>query len=141
MPVKVLYRTEAKANGGRDGRAELLDGSLSVALATPSELGGNGKGNNPEQLFAMGYAACYLSAIKYVATQEKLATIGADASVTAHVGIGPRDDGGFGLEVQLEVSLPSTDLAVAEVIAQKADHVCPYSHATRGNISVKITVV
>lgn len=141
MTVKVAYRASAKANGGRDGRSELLDGSLGVALATPKELGGNGNGHNPEQLFAMGYAACYLSAMKYVASQEKLATIGPDATVTSTVGIGPRDDGGFGLEVELQVSLPSVPQAVAEVIAQKAHHVCPYSHATRGNITVKTTVV
>lgn len=141
MTVKVLYKTQAKANGGRDGRSELLDGSFGVTLATPKELGGNGNGHNPEQLFAMGYAACYLGAMKYVASQEKLATLGSDATVTSTVGIGPRDDGGFGLEVQLEVNLPGVPLEVAETIAQKAHHVCPYSHATHGNISVKTTVV
>ena len=138
---KVLYRAYAEAYGGRDGRAVSSDGILDVALTTPKELGGaGGEGNNPEQLFAAGYAACFIGAMKVVAGQEKV-KMPADTSVTASVGIGPRSEGGFGLAVALRVSLPGLDHAQAEGIVEKAHQVCPYSNATRGNIDVKTTVV
>jgi Ohr subfamily peroxiredoxin len=110
-------------------------------LASPKELGGNGQGNNPEQLFAAGYAACFLGAMKFAATQDKsLPRVPADATVTATVGIGPRADKGFGLAVSLEVSLPGVDRAAAEELVAEADTICPYSHATRGNIEVTLSV-
>lgn len=141
MSTKILYSTSATATGGRDGRSRTTDGSLDVALATPKELGGNGQGNNPEQLFAAGYAACFLGAMKFAATQDKaLPRVPADATVTATVGIGPRSDKGFGLAVALEVNLPGVDRAAAEALVAKADTICPYSHATRGNIEVKLSV-
>ncbi|ACI99558.1 organic hydroperoxide resistance protein [Rhodospirillum centenum] len=140
MPVDVKYRTEATATGGRDGRARTADGSLDVRLSTPTELGGGGgEGNNPEQLFAAGYAACYLGALKLVARQEKV-TVSPDATVTATVGIGPRSDGGFGLEVALRVDLPGVEREQAEELVRKAHQVCPYSNATRGNLDVRTTV-
>jgi osmotically inducible protein OsmC len=141
MSVNVLYRTTATATGGRDGHAETKDGSLKVTLATPKELGGGGgPGNNPEQLFAAGYSACFIGAMKFVASQggPKVPT---DATVTATVGIGPRSEGGFGLEVALDVSLPGLDRAAAETLVEKAHQVCPYSNATRNNVNVKLTVV
>ena len=141
MSVNVLYRTAALATGGRDGRATTLDGSLDVTLATPKELGGGGgAGNNPEQLFAAGYAACFIGAMKFVASQGG-PKVPADATVTADVGIGPRAEGGFGLDIALEVALPGLDRAAAEDLVAKAHQVCPYSNATRGNIEVKLTVV
>jgi lipoyl-dependent peroxiredoxin len=141
MSVNVLYRTRAKATGGRDGQAETLDGALKVSLSTPKELGGaGGSGNNPEQLFAAGYAACFIGAMKAVASQNKALKLPADVSVTSEVGIGPRDAGGFGLTVALEVSLPGMDEAAANELVETAHQVCPYSNATRGNIDVQLTV-
>jgi Ohr subfamily peroxiredoxin len=142
MSVNVLYRTEATATGGRDGHSATADGAVDVKLVTPKELGGaGGDGVNPEQLFATGYAACFLGAMKYAAGQMKV-KVAPESSVTAAVGIGPRSDGeGFGLEVELKVSLPGLDPAVAEEVMRKGDIVCPYSHATRGNIKVTLTRV
>ncbi|MBF5088630.1 organic hydroperoxide resistance protein [Novosphingobium sp. NBM11] len=141
MSTKILYSTSATATGGRDGRSRTADGSLDVVLASPKELGGNGQGNNPEQLFAAGYAACFLGAMKFAATQDKsLPRVPADATVTATVGIGPRADKGFGLAVSLEVSLPGVGRAAAEELVAEADTICPYSHATRGNIEVTLSV-
>ncbi|WP_346895179.1 organic hydroperoxide resistance protein [uncultured Roseibium sp.] len=141
MTVDVKYTAKAKVTGGRDGTAETLDGSLAVKLATPKELGGaGGTGNNPEQLFAVGYAACFIGALKFVGGQEKVA-IPADTSITSEVGIGPRSEGGFGLTVSLHVSIPGVDKAQAEDLVAKAHQVCPYSNATRNNIDVKLTVV
>lgn len=141
MPVNVLYRTSARATGGRDGRAGTLDGSLDFRLTTPKELGGaGGDGANPEQLFASGYAACFLGALKFVAGKEGV-KVPAEAEVRSTVGIGPRSEGGFGLEVALAVSLPGIDRAKAESLVATAHQVCPYSNATRGNIDVKLTVV
>jgi len=140
MSVDVLYSTKAKATGGRDGAAETLSGSFKVDLSTPKELGGaGGAGNNPEELFAAGYAACFIGAMKFVGGQEKIA-VPDGATVTSTVGIGPRSEGGFGLEVALEVSLPGLDKGQAESLVAKAHEVCPYSNATRGNIDVKLTV-
>lgn len=141
MSVDVRYTTRATAHGGRDGRAKTEDGSLDITMSPPKELGGAGKGNNPEQLFALGYAACFLGALKFAAGKENV-KIPEDAAVTAHVGIGPRDDGkGFGLEVKLEIDLPGIAAKDAKALAEKAHVVCPYSHATKGNINVSLHVV
>lgn len=141
MTVKVLYTTSSTATGGRDGKARTTDGGFEVKLAVPRELGGDGNGNNPEQLFASGYAACFLGAMKYVAAQTKEVQIPSDTSVTATVGIGPRSDKGFGLTVHLQVSLPGVPDDAAQALVAEADTICPYSHATRGNIDVAISVV
>jgi len=129
MSVNVLYSTQATATGGRDGRADTADGMLDVKLATPKALGGSGHGNNPEQLFAAGYAACFLGAMKFVASQDNSLCIPADASVTAEVGIGPRSDGGFGLQVSLQVSLLEQDAGQASILFEKTHYVCPMRHA------------
>lgn len=139
MSVDVKYRTTAVATGGRDGRARTLDGTLDVKLAVPKEMGGMGGGNNPEQLFAAGYAACFLGALKFVAGQAKVA-VPADATVTAEVGIGPRSEGGFGITAGLTLSLPGMDRAVAEKLMHEAHQVCPYSNATRNNVNVGLTL-
>ncbi|EQB32212.1 organic hydroperoxide resistance protein [Sphingobium ummariense] len=137
----IAYSTTSTATGGRDGKARTTDGSFEVTLGTPKELGGNGQGNNPEQLFASGYAACFLGAMKYAASQDKaLPRVPSDAEVSATVGIGPRADKGFGLAVELVVSLPGVDRAAAEALVAEADTICPYSHAVRGNIEVKLSV-
>lgn len=136
MPIKTLYTTSATATGGREGRAVSDDGNLDVTLSTPKELGGaGGEGTNPEQMFAAGYAACFLSAMKFIAMQQKIA-LPADASVTATVGIGPREDLGFGLEVGLKISLPGLDKDVSAKLVETAHVTCPYSHATRGSLSI-----
>lgn len=139
--MDIKYRTTASATGGREGEAASDDGRLSVTLSTPKALGGGGgTGTNPEQLFAAGYSACFLGALKFVGGKEKV-KIPEDARVTATVGIGPRDDGqGFGIDVDLSVSLPGIDRAQAEDLMNKAHVVCPYSHATRGNIDVRLSV-
>jgi len=139
--MKIAYVAKATATGGRDGRAITDDGKLDVKLTTPKELGGpGGDATNPEQLFAAGYSACFLSAIKYVAAQSKIA-VPADASVTASVGVGPRDDGrGFGLDVALEIGLPGLERAAAEDLVARAHVVCPYSEATRGNLNVRLAL-
>ena len=140
MSVDVKYRTKASASGGRDGRAATEDGALQVSLSTPKELGGaGGQGNNPEQLFAAGYAACFLGAMKFVAAQDKQ-KVPDDAKVTSTVGIGPRSEGGFGLEITLDVSVPGLPRDQAQALVEKAHQVCPYSNATRGNVDVKLNV-
>ncbi|HRQ79524.1 MAG TPA: organic hydroperoxide resistance protein [Azospirillaceae bacterium] len=134
--MKVLYTTRASATGGRDGQAATDDGLLSVKLAPPKELGGPGGATNPEQLFAAGYAACFLGAMKFVGNRDKIA-VPADVSVTAEIGIGPRDDGGgFGITAALTVNLPGMEPAAAEDLMARAHVVCPYSHAIRGNVAV-----
>ncbi|WP_159711951.1 organic hydroperoxide resistance protein [Geminicoccus flavidas] len=140
MPI--LYTTKASATGGRQGHARSEDGKVDVQLDTPKELGGGGgPGTNPEQLFAAGYSACYLGALKFVANQQKV-KISEDAKVTTTVGIGPREDGGgFGLAISMEVSLPGVDRAKGEELIQAAHVVCPYSHAIRGNHEVQTTLV
>ena len=140
MPVDVKYTTSATATGGRDGRSKTEDGSLDVRLATPKELGGGGEGNNPEQLFAAGYAACFLGAMKAVASTGGTAKVPNDTTVKATVGIGPRSEGGFGITADLTVSLPGIERAQAQELVEKAHHVCPYSNATRGNVNVGLTV-
>ncbi|HMO06415.1 MAG TPA: organic hydroperoxide resistance protein [Paracoccaceae bacterium] len=138
MAVDVKYRTRAQATGGgRNGLSKLDTGMLTVTMASPKDLGGSGAGHNPEELFALGYAACYLGAMRFAAGSEKLGKVPDDASVTAEVGIGGRAEGGFGLTVTLHVSLPGLDRAVAEKIAERGHFICPYSHATKGNISVE----
>ena len=137
--IKALYTATATATGGRDGRAVSSDGILDVKLSTPRELGGaGGEATNPEQLFAARYSACFLGAIKFVASQSKK-QIPADASITGKVGIG-QIPGGFGLEVELNINLPGLDLAEAQDLVAKAHQVCPYSNATRGNIDVRLNV-
>lgn len=139
--MKTLYETQATAIGGRTGSAASVDGALRVRFALPEALGGSGgDGTNPEQLFAAGYAACFLSAIRSVAGQEKI-TIADDANVTATVDVCSRDDGaGFGLAVTLAVDLPSVDRATAERVVNAAHQACPYSNATRGNIEVRLSI-
>lgn len=137
---KVLYTAEATATGGRDGRAVVPESSLDLKLTTPRELGGaGGAGTNPEQLFAAGYSACFIGAMKFVAARDKIA-IPADVSVTGRVGIGQIPNG-FGIEVELRVSLPGLDRETAQALVDKAHIVCPYSNATRGNIDVTLTIV
>ena len=141
MSVNVLYKTSARATGGRDGRSATLDGSLDVKLTTPKELGGaGGEGNNPEQLFAAGYAACFIGAMKFVGSQTGV-KVPADTAITSTVGIGPRSEGGFGLTVALAIDLPGVERKVAEELVEKAHQVCPYSNATRGNIDVQLSIV
>lgn len=137
MPVNVIYTTSAIASGGRDGHAATTDGSLDVKLARPKELGGKGDGNNPEQLFAAGYAACFLSSMQFVASQGG-PKVPANAEVQATVGLGPRSEGGFGLEIALDVTLPGLVRGEAQALIEKAHQVCPYSNATRNNVAVKL---
>lgn len=139
MSVDVKYRTKATATGGREGHSATEDGAVDVKLVTPKELGGGGgDGVNPEQLFATGYAACFLGALKAVAGKDKI-KVPADATVQAEVGIGPRSDGeGFGLEVALTVTLPGIEADVVDDLMARAHVVCPYSHATKNNIKVDL---
>jgi len=136
---KVLYTAQATATGGREGRAVSSDNVLDVQLSTPRELGGaGGPGTNPEQLFAAGYSACLLGALKFVAGQAKVA-LPAETSVTGKVGIGQIPTG-FGIEVELTISVPGIERAQVEALVEKAHVVCPYSNATRGNIDVSLIV-
>ncbi len=142
MSVDVKYSTEAQATGGgRNGTSKLLSGMLTITMASPKELGGSGLGHNPEELFATGYAACYLGAMRFAASSEKLGTVPDNATVNAVVGIGPRSDGGFGLHVTLKVALPGVDKATAEKIVERGHFICPYSNATKGNIVVETVLV
>ncbi|HEY1821228.1 MAG TPA: organic hydroperoxide resistance protein [Trebonia sp.] len=137
--MNVVYTATAHATGdGRNGHARSEDGILDIDLRIPKEMGGAGGAANPEMLFAAGYAACFHSALKVVARQDKLNVDGSE--VTASVGIGSLDNGGFGLTVDLRVSIPNLDRPAAEKAAARAHEVCPYSNATRGNIPVSITV-
>lgn len=137
--MNIIYTAEALATGaGRDGHARTSDGKLDVDLSIPTEMGGSGKGTNPEQLFAAGYAACFHSALQMIARQEKADV--SDSAVGARVGIGPTDGGGFGLAVTLEVTLPNLPREQALELTEKAHQVCPYSNATRGNIDVTLEV-
>ena len=139
-PEKILYETEVTATGGRDGKAASADGLLSVSLSLPKSLGGpGGEGTNPEQLFAAGYAACFLGAVKLVARTRKIAP-SSEPSVTAKVAMGPVPVG-YALAVELKVSLPGVERALAEEVVAGAHERCPYSNATRGNIAVKLTVI
>ncbi|KUN36535.1 organic hydroperoxide resistance protein [Streptomyces longwoodensis] len=136
--MDALYTAVATATHGREGRAVSSDGTLDLALAAPPELGGNGQGTNPEQLFAAGYAACFGSALGLVGRQAKVDVT--DAAVTAEVGIGKQGEG-FGLKVTLRVELPETvDEATGRKLVEQAHQVCPYSNATRGNIDVDLVI-
>ena len=139
--MKILYTTQATATGGREGSATTADGVLDVLLSTPKEMGGpGGSGTNPEQLFACGYSACFLGALKFVASKAKI-SITADTTVTGKVSFGPRDDGqGFGIEVQLTIRVPGMESTAVRDLVDQAHIVCPYSHATRGNIPVTLIV-
>jgi osmotically inducible protein OsmC len=135
-----LYTATAHATGdGRNGHARSDDGLLDVELRVPTSMGGPGGATNPEQLFAAGYAACFHSALKSVAARQKLDVTGSE--VSAVVGIGKLDTGGFGLAVELDVHAPTLDRSVAETLVTKAHAVCPYSNATRNNIDVTLRVV
>ena len=136
---KVLYTAHATSTGGRDGRSKTDDGKLDVKLAPPKEMGGNDDGTNPEQLFAAGYSACFIGAMKFVAGAQKK-VLPADTSIAAEVGIGPIP-AGFGIQAALNVSIPGWDRADAEALVEAAHKVCPYSNATRGNIDVTLKVV
>ena len=141
---KVLYTAHATATGGRTGTAKSSDGALEVTLSTPKELGGaGGSGTNPEQLFAAGYSACFIGAMKAVASGAtggpKIALPG-EVSITSDVGIGPIP-GGFGIQVAMKISVPGMDRAAAQALVDAAHKVCPYSNATRGNIDVTLTLV
>ena len=137
--MKTLYTAEALATGeGRDGHGRSSDGRLDFDLAIPKEMGGSGNGTNPEQLFAVGYAACFHSALRLVGRQDKIDV--SDSSVGARVSLGQLDNGGFGLAVELEVTLPNVDAETARKVTEKAHQVCPYSNATRGNIDVTLNV-
>ncbi|HRI18372.1 MAG TPA: organic hydroperoxide resistance protein [Burkholderiaceae bacterium] len=136
---KVLYTARATSTGGRAGTSESSDGVLKLQLSTPKELGGaGGPGTNPEQLFACGYSACFIGAMKAVAARQKIA-LPSEVSITAEVGIGPIP-AGFGLQVAMAVSIPGMDRDAAEALVAAAHQVCPYSNATRGNIDVTFTI-
>ena len=138
--MSILYRTSATSTGGREGRSVAADNKLDVKLAVPRELGGNGaEGTNPEQLSAAGYSACFLSAMKFVAGQDKK-TLPADTTVMADVGIGPNDAGGFALDIELRIALPGLEQAAAQALVERAHQVCPYSNATRNNVPVRLVV-
>ncbi|MET0902260.1 MAG: organic hydroperoxide resistance protein [Acidimicrobiales bacterium] len=138
--MDILYTAVGHATGdGRNGHVHTDDGDLDLDVRIPTEMGGPGGGTNPEQLFALGYGACFHSAIKFVALRDKLDT--SDSEVSATVGIGFAESGGFGLEVELDVVLPNLDRATAVDLVDRAHEVCPYSNATRGNIPVKLTVL
>jgi lipoyl-dependent peroxiredoxin len=138
---KVLYTAHATTTGGRaQGHARSSDGNLDVKINPPKELGGNGDGTNPEQLFAAGYSACFLGAMKVVAGQQKV-TLPREASIAADVGFGPRVGGGYGVSVAMAISVPGIERAKVEDIVAAAHQVCPYSNATRNNIDVTLTVV
>jgi len=139
-PDKILYTATATSTGGRDGTSETSDGRLKVSLSTPKTLGGNdGPGTNPEQLFAAGYSACFIGAMKFVAAQAKT-RLPDGFKIEAQVGIGPIPQG-FGINVNMKVFLPGLDASVAQGLVEKAHQVCPYSNATRGNIEVNFEVV
>ncbi|MBV34292.1 MAG: organic hydroperoxide resistance protein [Rickettsiales bacterium] len=139
-PNEIAYTAKATATGGRAGSAKSDDGKLDVKLSTPKELGGaGGEGTNPEQMFAAGYSACFIGAMQHVASQQKV-KLPEDTTVTGVVGIGPTD-GGFAIDVELQVSIPGMDKSDAEDLVNKAHQVCPYSNATRGGVDVKLKVV
>jgi osmotically inducible protein OsmC len=139
--MKTLYTAEALASGeGRDGNARTNDGKLDVALASPVELGGNGEGTNPEQLFAAGYAACFHSALRLVGRKERVDL--SDSAVAAKIHFGALTESeGYGLAAELEIALPALDRTTAEQLMAKAHQICPYSNATRGNMAVDLKLV
>ena len=135
---KVLYTAKAHTTGGREGRSVTDDGLLDVKLSPPKAMGGAGNATNPEQLFAAGYSACFMGALKHVAVMKKVA-VPADSSIDASVDIGPIP-AGFGIAAKLVVHLPGLDRTVAQDLVDTAHQVCPYSNATRGNIDVELTL-
>ena len=138
--MNILYTATAASTGdARNGLVQSSDGNIDLPVRIPKEMGGEGGATNPEQLFAAGYAACFHSALKLVAARAKADTT--DSEVVADVGIGDNGQGGFGLAVQLEVTLANLERAQAEELVRQAHEVCPYSNATRGNIEVTLTVV
>ena len=140
MSVNVIYKTSATATGGRDGAARSDDGSVDVKLVVPKEMGGpGGVGANPEKLFAAGYSACFLGAMKAVSGKVGV-LVPADATVTAEIGFGPRSEGGYGITANLTIAMPGVDKADAERLVAAAHEVCPYSNATRNNVNVGLTV-
>ena len=140
MSVNVIYKTSATATGGRDGSAKSDDGSVDVKLVVPKEMGGpGGVGANPEKLFAAGYSACFLGAMKAMSGKVGV-SVPADTTVTAEIGFGPRAEGGYGITADLTISMPGVDKADAEKLVHAAHEVCPYSNATRGNVDVGLTV-
>jgi Ohr subfamily peroxiredoxin len=140
MSVNVIYATSAIAVGGRDGNTGTIDGRFDIKLARPKELGGKGGGNNPEELFASGYAACFLSSMQLLASQGGPA-IPEDAEVKATVGLGPRSEGGLGLEIALDITLPGLARGEAEALIERAHQICPYSNATRNNVAVRLGLI
>lgn len=140
MSIDVKYTANASATGGREGHARTDDGRFDAKLSTPKELGGaGGEGTNPEQLFAAGYSACFIGALK-VAGQQLKVKVPDDVEVAATVGIGPRSEGGFGITTDLTVSLPGLDRDEAQKLVDAAHAICPYSNATRGNVDVGLTL-
>jgi Ohr subfamily peroxiredoxin len=140
MSVNVIYATSAIAVGGRDGNTGTIDGRFDIKLARPKELGGKGDGNNPEELFASGYAACFLNSMQFLASQGGPA-VPLDAEVMATVGLGPRSEGGLGLEIALDITLPGLPRGEAEALIEKAHQICPYSNATRNNVTVRLGLI
>lgn len=141
MPTKldkVIYTAHAHTTGGRDGQSASNDGLLAVKLSPPKEMGGAGTGTNPEQLFAAGYSACFMGAMKHVAGMKKI-TVPVDATIDASIDIGPIP-AGFGIAAKLVISLPGMDRVVAQDLIDTAHGVCPYSNATRGNIEVELVL-
>lgn len=142
MPVEPVYWTKASATGGgRNGLAKLADGKLTITMAAPKEMGGSGAGHNPEELFAIGYAACFLSSMRFVVAAEKLGMVPESATVTAHVGIGPHGGGGYGIAVKLEISLPGVPADLAATFVKRGHDMCPYSHFSRGGSEVEVALV
>jgi Ohr subfamily peroxiredoxin len=140
---KAIYTATSTSTGGRTGSTKSSDGRVSLQLSTPEELGGDsGPGTNPEQLFASGYSACFIGAMKAVAARQKM-SLPADVSITAEVAIGPMTgkEGAFSIAVTMKVSVPGMDRTAAEQLVATAHQVCPYSNATRGNIDVAISLV
>jgi len=140
MSVTVIYKTHATATGGRDGSTKSDDGSVDVKLVVPKEMGGpGGVGANPEKLFAAGYSACFLGALKAVSGKEGV-RVPADATVTATIGFGPRSEGGYGITADLLISLPGVEREAGERLMHAAHAACPYSNATRNNVDVGLTL-
>jgi lipoyl-dependent peroxiredoxin len=138
--MKILYTAVATAKGGRNGHAETSDGTVKLELAVPKEMGGTGKkGTNPEQLFAIGYSACFGGSLDFVAKQKKKNL--KDIEVTGHVSFGQRDEGGFGLAIQLDVHIPDVSREEAEALVAEAHKVCPYSNSIRGNVDVVTKII
>ncbi len=140
MPVNALYHTKATATGGgRDGKTSLADGTLALQLVVPKELGGpGGEGANPEKLFALGYSACYLGAMR-VAAQHAKTKVPDGSTVTATIGIGPRSEGGFGITAELDVYLPGMAEAEAHTLTEATHNICPYSNAIKASVPIKTT--